>query len=117
MTNKDPRADDERPVTLRIVELIDCVAANAPDAGGRPISMITLAHLGEIEQPLALSYDDTKRLVTKLLESLSHHGNEYATKILDRYFCGPSKMPLDDDEAGDGDGDEDGEAWKRPDDA
>jgi hypothetical protein len=86
---KNSTADDgDAPLaqTLRIVELIDCVAANAPVKNGRPVTMVTLAHLGELEQPLCLSFDDSKLLVTKLLQSLSDHGNEYAEYLLEEHF-------------------------------
>ena len=77
-------ADDDRPVPmrLRIVDLIDCVAANAPDANGRPISMLTLTYMGELEQPLAISYSDSMLLVTKLLQSLADHDNAFAEFLL-----------------------------------
>ena len=85
-----PLADDDRPVPmrLRIVDLIDCVAANAPDANGRPISMLTLAYMGELEQPLAISYSDSKLLVTKLLQSLADHDNDFAEFLLKKHFSG-----------------------------
>jgi hypothetical protein len=93
--------------TLKIVDVIDCVAGNAPDSDGRPISMLTFAHLGELEQTLAVSFEDTKRLVTRLLESLAAHGNECAIYLLDKYFL-PSDAREDDDDDLD-----EGEAWKK----
>lgn len=86
MGHNNSSVDDDRrvPMRLRIVDVIDCVAANAPD--GRPITMLTLAYMGDLEQPLAISYDDLKLLVTKLLQSLSDHENAFATELLKRYF-------------------------------
>lgn len=82
------RRDDPDPdaQTLRIVDVMYACAGNAPDANGRPITILTLAHLGEIEQSLAISYGDTKLLVTKLLQSLADHGNQFAFDLLDEYF-------------------------------
>lgn len=82
--------EESVPQRVKIVDVIDCVAANAPDENGRPISMLTLAFLGELEQPLAISYDDTILLVTKLLQSLADHGNDFAEVMLDKHFSGGS---------------------------
>lgn len=93
-----PLADDDRPVPmrLRIVDVIDCVAGNAPDANGRPISMLTLAHLGDLEQPLAISYDDTKLLVTMLLQSLADHGSDFAEFLLKHFTRPPGEADAGD---------------------
>jgi hypothetical protein len=97
MTERKP--PDDKPIVqmLRVIELIDCVPGHAPTVGGRPISMITFAHLGELEQPLALSFEDTKLLTTKLLESLAEHGHEPSRWLLKEYFqAHKSDLGLDD---------------------
>lgn len=86
MTERKPSDDKPLVQMLRVIDLIDCVPGHAPTVGGRPISMITFAHLGELEQPLALSFADTKLLATQLLESLAEHGHEPAGWLLKKYF-------------------------------
>lgn len=98
MTERQPSDDKPLVQMLRVIDLIDCVPGHAPTVGGRPISMITFAHLGELEQPLALSFEDTKLLTTKLLESLAEHGHEPADWLLKEYFQA-HRSDLDTDEA------------------
>jgi hypothetical protein len=58
------RDDYDKPVKqrLRVVTLIDLVSGWAEVENGDPISIMTLAHLGELEQPLMLTFEDTKLL-------------------------------------------------------
>lgn len=111
--SQDPSTsdDDAVPMLLHVVDVIDCIAGNTPNAEGRPISILTLAHLGELEQPLCISYEDSKRLVTLLLQSLADHGNDFAIRLMEEHFASGFEADEEDPDSDDGD-DEEGESWK-----
>ena len=71
---------------LRAVTVMDCVPGNLDHADGEPITILTLAYKDEIEQPLAITIPDTKRLVVKTLISLAISGDEMAEHLLNTYF-------------------------------
>jgi hypothetical protein len=71
-------------IIMKVVNLMECVPGDCDD--GRPITVITFAHLGEVEAPLMLTMRDTERLCTDLLVSLAEHGCKTSQEILDRYF-------------------------------
>src|SRR4051794_22730011 len=96
--------------------VMDCVAGHARTPDGEPITILTLAHLDEIEQPMLLTLDDTERLVIKCLESLATAKDSFAAYILQRYFGADEiKNPphTDPDGTDDDDDDDPFEAWKK----
>ncbi len=77
---------DEKPITLRVVTLLDVQPGRADVAEtGEQVSLVTFAWRNEIEQPLLLTLKDTKTLAIGLFEVLSHHGDEKASQLLERY--------------------------------
>lgn len=72
---------DVVPQRLKVMHVLDCTPGFAgdprgstPEAGYEPITILTLSHRGEIEQPVMLDLRDTKLLLKSLRESLEHHG-------------------------------------------
>ena len=82
---------------LKVVTVMDCVPGDTTD-DDVPITILTLAHDGEIEEPLCVSIEDTERLVVDLLISLASHDDEFARYLVDTYF---SNADDDDDEGED----------------
>jgi hypothetical protein len=80
---------------------MDCVPGNVDHVNGEPITILTLAHNDEIEQPMAVTIPDTKRLVVQCLISLAVHGDDKADHILDHHFSD-----------GDGDDDDPAQPWQ-----
>lgn len=81
--------------TLKIVELLECVPGHATHPDGPPITILTLGHLGEVEQPLLLTVEDTQKLVVDLLISLAHHGDDFAEGLLHKHFRDNEYVPED----------------------
>src|SRR5262245_607653 len=81
-------ADEDDPVRqmLRVVQLLDCVPGNAETPRHEPISILTLGHMGEVEQPMLLTIDDSRSLMTKLLRSLTAHGDKNANAAMETYL-------------------------------
>src|SRR4051794_17930488 len=81
-------ADDADPVRqrLKVVHVMDCVPGRT--SLGQPITILTLGHNGEIEEPMMLDIPDTKRLVVDLLVSLREHGNDLAGDLIRTHFTG-----------------------------
>src|SRR5687767_12840040 len=82
--------DDDDDATIRqklkVVEVLECVPGNARTTDGPPITILTLAYKGEVQQALLVSLRDTKKLVTDLLVALAHHGDAFAKDLLDEHF-------------------------------
>ena len=85
--------DKPIPQHLRPVAVMHCVPGNLDHEDGEPITILTLAHKGEVEQALAISIPDTERLVIRALHSLATHGDRDARKLLYRYVQRREQRP------------------------
>jgi hypothetical protein len=59
--------------------------ANYDHDNGEPSTVITLAHVDDIE-PIVLSLDDSRRLAAQLLVALFTNDDEFAKKVLEAHF-------------------------------
>jgi hypothetical protein len=96
MAEQSGEADDPIPQSLRVVEYIDCVPGRTAGRTERPIAIITLAHLGELDQPLMLDLCDARRLAEALTAVMTHFGENAATQRDDE--CFPRKHDPSDEE-------------------
>jgi hypothetical protein len=88
MSNNNPD-DHPIPMQLKPVQLLQCTPGHAGEANtGKPITIVTLGHEGEVEQPMRFSIEDTQRLVVDCLCSLATHGDAFASDLVERYFQG-----------------------------
>lgn len=103
--------DAEPGLSLRVVTLMDCVPGNQKTPDGPPISILTLASKDEIEPPMMLSFEDTKRLWVKCTESLASGNDEFAKYLLEQYL--PANGENDQAGPKSDDDDDPSEAWKK----
>lgn len=69
---------------LRVVQLLDLdPGIQGKGAAAKQIVMLRLGHGGEIEQPMAISLWDARRLTTLLIQALDHHGDPFGESLHD----------------------------------
>jgi hypothetical protein len=81
--SKKKNADDPIAQQLKVVQVLRCVSGYARQpVDGAPIAIVTLAHNGEVEQPMLLYLDEAEKLAFRLMAVLDYHGNDLAKKIV-----------------------------------
>jgi hypothetical protein len=81
-----PERDESIRQRVKSVQFMNCTAGKMAKRKGQPVTILTFAHEGEIDPPMALSISDTKALVVRLLSSLAAHDDDYADAVLDQHF-------------------------------
>jgi len=81
---------------LKVVTVMDCVPGDTDV--GEPITILSLSHDGEMEEPLCVSIRDTQRLIVDLVISLASHDDDFARYLLNTYFNNADDDADDEDE-------------------
>jgi hypothetical protein len=93
------RLNEERVVQrMKSVTLLEFQPGNADFPDGPPISIMTIEHGGEVEEPLMLSMQDTKTLLAKAVGVLATHGDEFCRYLARTYFT-PDGHNVEDNDA------------------